>query len=229
MIEDPSGVDDASAEFRTSEDPAGADEPTQVPFDEAPGSRTQRKRGQHYRRRRKRGWKHQLGSWLAVLVIASGFALGLRTFVVQTFLVPSASMEPTLQPGDRILVLKTGYSIERGSIVVFRQPPRDYSDTNHEDLVKRVIGLPGETISSSATSVYIDGKPIAEPWLAKGTALGPTIWPPVKIPAGDYFMMGDNRSNSWDSRDWGVLPHSYIVGRVFLVIWRHGGPEFEDP
>jgi signal peptidase I len=152
-------------------------------------------------------------------------ALVLRLFVVQTFYVPSPSMVPTLQVGDRMLVLKVGYTITRGSILVFKQPSNDLSDPHHEDLVKRVIGLPGETIWSVGNTVYIDGKTLAEPWLPKGTVLGQAIRR-QQIPAGDYFMMGDNRDESDDSRYWGVLPGRLIVGKVLVVIWRHGGPVF---
>jgi signal peptidase I len=178
-------------------------------------------RGRHYRRRR----RHALLSWVLVLIVAAGVAVALRLFVVQTFFVPSSSMVPTLQVGDRMLVLKIGYTIDRGSILVFRQPPLDSSDSGHEDLVKRVIGLPGNTIWSVGNTVYINGKPLSEPWLPKNTVLGPPIRRQT-IPAGDYFMMGDNRSDSLDSRDWGVLQHNLIVGEVLVVIWRHGWPVF---
>jgi signal peptidase I len=164
-------------------------------------------------------------SWVLVLIVAAGVAVALRLFVVQTFFVPSSSMVPTLQVGDRMLVLKIGYTIDRGSILVFRQPPLDSSDSGHEDLVKRVIGLPGNTIWSVGNTVYINGKPLSEPWLPKNTVLGPPIRRQT-IPAGDYFMMGDNRSDSLDSRDWGVLQHNLIVGEVLVVIWRHGWPVF---
>jgi signal peptidase I len=163
-------------------------------------------RGRHYRRRKRDAFL----SWILVLLVAGALAVGLRLFVVQTFYVPSASMVPTLQVGDRMLVLK---------------PPKDTSDTAHEDLVKRVIGLPGETISSVGNTVYIDGKPLSEPWLPKNTVLGQAI-PRQTIPPGCYFMMGDNRSDSFDSRDWGVLPRRLIVGEVLVVIWRDGGPVF---
>jgi signal peptidase I len=180
-------------------------------------------RGRHYRRRRRR--RNSLVSWLLVILVAAALAFALRLFVVQTFYVPSASMVPTLQVGDRMLVMKIGYTIDRGSILVFRQPPRDTDDPDHEDLVKRVIGLPGDTISSAGNTVYIDGKPLSEPWLPKNLVLGQAIRP-QKVPAGDYFMMGDNRSDSFDSRDWGVLPRSLVVGEVLVVIWRHGWPVF---
>ncbi len=190
------------------------------------GRRERRRRRRHRARpaeaQRRRRW---LLSWLTVIVLGAAVALGLRFFVVQTFFVPSGSMIPTLQPGDRMLVLKVGYSVERGAIVVFRRPPGDLSDPNQDDLVKRVIGLPGETIWSVGNTVYINGQPLAEPWLPKNDPLGPPITR-QKIPAGDYFMMGDNRNDSYDSRDWGPLPGSYIIGRVFLVIWRNGKPDF---
>ncbi|HXY45471.1 MAG TPA: signal peptidase I [Acidimicrobiales bacterium] len=171
------------------------------------------------------GRRHGLTSLLVVFAIAAALAVLLRLFVVQTFYVPTGSMIPTLQVGDRMLVLKVGYTITRGSILVFRQPPADTADVNHEDLVKRVIGLPGETIWSEGNTVYIDGKPLAEPWLPKGTVLGAPI-PRQTIPQGEYFMMGDNRQYSDDSRDWGDLPASLIVGKVLVVIWRDGRPAF---
>jgi signal peptidase I len=171
---------------------------------------------------KRRRW---LLSWVGVIVLGAVVALGLRLFVVQTFFVPSGSMIPTLQIGDRMLVLKVGYSVQRGAVVVFRRPPGDLSDPNQDDLVKRVIGLPGETIWSVGNTVYINGRPLAEPWLPRNDPLGPPITR-QRIPKGDYFMMGDNRADSYDSRDWGPLPRSYIIGRVFVVIWRNGKPDF---
>jgi signal peptidase I len=178
-------------------------------------------KGRHYRRRR----RNSLVSWLLVILVAAALAFALRLFVIQTFEVPTLSMFPTLQKGDRMLVLKVGYTIDRGSILVFDQPPRDTDDPDHEDLVKRVIGLPGNTIWSRGNSVYIDGKALSEPWLPKNTSLGQAI-PRQTVPTGEYFMMGDNRSDSFDSRDWGDLPRSLVVGEVLVVIWRHGWPVF---
>ena len=102
--------------------------------------------------------RRRLLEWVAVIVVAVLVAGGLRAFVVQAFYVPSGSMLPTLQLGDRILVVKVGYTIHRGDIVVFRRTPADTS-TADADLVKRVIGLPGETISSSGDTVLINGEP----------------------------------------------------------------------
>ncbi len=168
---------------------------------------------------------HRRGAieWLGVLVVAALVAIGLRSFVVQTFYVPSGSMLPTLQIGDRILVEKIYGPIHRGDILVFRRVPADH--TLDADLVKRVIGLPGETISSRNGTIYINGKPLSEPWLPPGVFLGQAITT-LKIPPGHYFMMGDNRPISDDSRYWGTVPSSYIVGKVFVVIWRHGHPWF---
>jgi signal peptidase I len=163
-----------------------------------------------------------------VIVVAALVSVGLRAFVVQTFYVPTGSMEPTLQVGDRILVQKIGFSLQRGAIVVFQHPARDTEPPLNEDLVKRIIGLPGNTIWSVGNTVYIDGKPLSEPWLPKNTVLGQAI-PRQTIPPGQYFMMGDNRSDSLDSRVWGTISAKTIIGRVFLIIWRGGRPAFHLP
>jgi signal peptidase I len=171
---------------------------------------------------------HWALGWLVVIILAALVSILLRAFVVQTFFVPTGSMLPTLQPNDRILVQKLAFSLPRGAIVVFEHPKRDLEGPLNEDLVKRIIGLPGETIWSEGNTVYIDGKPLAEPWLPKGTPLGQPI-SKQPIPPGEYFMMGDNRSDSYDSRDWGPIPRSTIIGRVFLVVWRNGHPAFTIP
>lgn len=167
--------------------------------------------------------------WLVVIVAALVVAIVLRVFVVQTFFVPSSSMAPTLEPGDRILVQKLGYSVGEGSIIVFKTPPgyrpAECGGAVESDLVKRVIGLPGETIWSSGNSVFIDGKRLRQPYLAKGLALGEPI-PHQKVPRNDYFVLGDNRPISCDSRVWGYVPRRDVVGTVFLVIWHDGRPDF---
>jgi len=180
--------------------------------------------------------------WVILLVIAVGFAFIFRTFVVQTFSIPSPSMAPTLQVGDRIVVNKLSYDlhgVHRGDIVVFKRPPLE--DQNYADLVKRVIGLPGETISSNDGKVYINCAPLDhpdfancapldEPWLPPGPqsytgALPVDVNPefnlpgPVHIPEGEYFVMGDNRTYSQDSRWFGPIPKSLIVGRAFIRVW----------
>lgn len=169
--------------------------------------------------RRSRRWRWVV-EWGAVLLVALGVAVAVRAFVVQTFYIPSASMEPTLQIGDRILVDKLSYhlhAVGRGDIVVFARPPNEPPTPGVTDLVKRVIGLPGDTISSPDGRVWIDGKPLNEPWLPKGTVT--TGIRPQKIPPNEYFVMGDNRGDSQDSRFFGPISRSLIVGRVFFRIW----------
>lgn len=156
---------------------------------------------------------------LIILVVAVLVAVLLRSFVVQTYFVPSGSMEPTIMPGDRIVVNKLSQGIHRGDIVVFARPPAEHCGSAPvPDLVKRVIGLPGERISSSGNQVLINGKPIAEPWLPKPDPLGKPITPET-IPRGDYYVLGDNRANSCDSRYWGPVPGSLIVGKVVAIFW----------
>ncbi len=170
-----------------------------------------------HRARRGGRW---LIEWAVVLVVAVVVAVGIRTFVVQTFYIPSASMEPTLMIGDRILVDKVSYhlhSVRRGDIVVFATPPGEDAGPDVKDLVKRVIGLPGDTISSAGGQVVIDGTPLKESWLVPGTVT--TGITTQKVPAGEYFVMGDNRSDSQDSRFFGPIHQSLIVGRVVVKIW----------
>ncbi|MHB8218743.1 MAG: signal peptidase I [Acidimicrobiales bacterium] len=178
------------------------------------------------RRRRSRRW---IVEWVVVILLALVVAVVVRSYVFQTFYIPSGSMEPTLMVGDRIIVDKLSFHlhpVERGDIVVFRRPPHEQSvcaGPEVTDLVKRVIGLPTETISAHNGVVYITGKPLSEPWLPKEYAYTATFpHGPVKIPKGDYFMMGDHRTNSCDSRLWGPLPRSYIVGEVVMRIWPPG-------
>jgi signal peptidase I len=169
---------------------------------------------------------------VVVLVFAFLVAIVLRTFVVQTFYIPTGSMEPTLQVGDRILVNKLSYhlhGVHRGDIVVFNRPKAENcGGPAVNDLVKRVIGLPGETISIAGSTVDINGKRLDETWLPaskqRTTRPGPdgtasNLSVPYKIPANNYFVMGDNRGNSCDSRYWGPIPGSLIVGKVELRVW----------
>jgi signal peptidase I len=175
-------------------------------------------------------------NWLretaVVVVVALVAAILLRTFVVQTFFIPSGSMDPTLKVGDRILVDKLAYhlhGVDRGNIVVFKRPANeDCGGLPVADLVKRVIGLPGDTVSLRRGDVLIDGKQLHESWLPASrqnvTYPGPAGQPydlakPYVVPANHYFMMGDNRKDSCDSRYWGPISRSLIVGKVDLRVW----------
>jgi signal peptidase I len=170
--------------------------------------------------------------FLVVVAVAVAVAIGLRIFAIGTYSIPSGSMEPTLMIGDRIVVDKLSYHLHgmgRSDIVVFSRPANeDCGGAPVADLVKRVIGLPGETISLSGGQVFINGKLLAEPWLPasvqRSTTPGPSSHPfalrrPFKVPAHDVFVMGDNRTDSCDSRYWGPIPESSIVGKVDVRIW----------
>lgn len=169
--------------------------------------------------------------WAVILVAVLACTVLLRTYVVQSFYIPSPSMVPTLNVGDRIMVNKLSYDlhgVHRGDIVVFKRPPLEQQD--FPDLVKRVIGLPGESISTRNGHVYINGKLLPEPWLPPGSSSYTGALPsdphpqfnmpgPVVIPAGEYYVMGDNRTDSEDSRFFGPIPKSLIVGRAVAVVW----------
>ncbi len=156
-----------------------------------------------------------VGEILESVAIAVILAVIIRFFLFQPFYIPSGSMEPTLKPGDRIIVNKITYRFstpERGDIMVFKYP-RD----PERDFIKRVVGLPGENIEIKDSIVYINKKQAPQPFLAPGISFA--NFGPVKIPEGNYFMMGDNRNNSEDSRVWGTLPGENIVGKAMFKYW----------
>jgi len=164
-----------------------------------------------------------IAEWLGIILVALSAAFLIRAYVFQTFYIPSVSMVPTLQVGDRIIVskLSTAFGdINRGDVIVFKHPPREQcgGDTGpNSDLVKRIIGMPGDELTSRNNNIYVNGKKLVEHWQHDST-LGSDIGY-VKVPKGQYFMMGDNRPSSCDSRMWGTLSKSLIVGKVVLRIW----------
>jgi signal peptidase I len=164
--------------------------------------------------------------WVLVVIVILTVAFGTRAYAVESFSIPSGSMSPTLQIGDRITVDRLHSTIHRGDIVVFARVPAD-PQTQDADLVKRVIGLPGETISSVGNTVLINGVALPEPWLPP--LVGPCAEasaniPLTTIPPAHYFVMGDCRGDSFDSRYWGTVPASSIIGKVDAVVWRGGHP-----
>jgi signal peptidase I len=182
------------------------------------------------RRRRKRSnGSKLLIEWVVLIVSALTIALLIKTFLFQAFVIPSESMEPTLHgctgcQDDRILVNKLSYrlhDVNRGDIVVFDAPEGRATD-EIKDYVKRVIGLPNEEIESRNGQVFVDGKPLDEPYINEACSsrgdLGAAIEPQT-IPAGHVFVMGDNRCQSSDSRVFGPIDTDTIVGRAFVRIW----------
>lgn len=172
--------------------------------------------------RKVRSRSRTIVEWLIVLAIAVLVSLLVRTYVFQTFSIPSGSMEPTLQVGDRILVSKLSVefgTIHRGDILVFKAPPDVRSDCGDDvaDLVKRVIGLPGDHLTSKGNTIYVNGSPLKQPWTHNEPIFRHIGR--VTVPANHYFMMGDNEPNSCDSRYWGSIPRSSVIGKVFLRIW----------
>ena len=160
--------------------------------------------------------------WGAVIVGALVAALIIKTFLFQAFFIPSGSMEETLQIGDRVLVNKLSYrfgDIDRGDIIVFHKPD-SAGESEVDDFIKRVIGLPGETLRSLDGVVFIDGRPLEEPYLEPDTLTNQLN--EITIPDGFLFVMGDNRGSSRDSRFFGPIPADSIVGEAFVRLWPLG-------
>ena len=185
---------------------------------------------------RRRRWPRRAVAETAIMILVAVLLAGLaRAFAFQTFFIPSSSMVPTLGVYDRILVQKAFFSwrdVREGNVVVFRHPPLDHcGGPQQDDLVKRVIALPGQTIYSSGNSIYVNGRLLAEPYLPHDDPLGPPIpdassQHPYRVPPGEFYMLGDNRAGSCDSRYWGPIKGSSMVGKVVLDWWHDDHPEF---
>ena len=170
--------------------------------------------------------------WVAVVGGAVIIAVIVRTFIFQTFWIPTPSMSPTLVRNDRVLVNKLSYKmhdIHRGDVVVFERPPTE-PDSTVKDLIKRVIGLPGERVSVVQGKVKINGRALDEPYThdllsvyqqgcGSGDVTGIDTEQGLKIPDGRIFVMGDNRVNSSDSRCFGPIDEHLVVGRAFFIMW----------
>jgi signal peptidase I len=162
---------------------------------------------------------HTIVSWGITIVIAIVATLAVRAFVFEQYSIPSTSMVPTLDVGDRVLVSKLNRTPGRGDVIVFTRPSNDPPQTADDPkvLIKRVIGLPGETVEARDGKVYVDGKALDESYLPKGTVT--TIAKPITVPKGDILVLGDNRGVSQDGRYFGPIPEKLIVGRAILRIW----------
>jgi len=170
--------------------------------------------------------------WVGIIVAALLAAFVIKTFLLQAFFIPSESMDPTLKIGDRVLVNKLSYkmhAVHRGDIVVFKRPPTEQGgDPTIKDLIKRVIGMPGETVDGRQGHIWITGPcptastcPAAhelnEPYLPAGVTT--FDFPPEKVPANSFWLMGDNRPRSKDSRYFGPIGKNLLVGRAFIRVW----------
>ena len=185
--------------------------------------------------------KSLIRDYFETIVTCVIFVLFARTYVFQQSKIPTGSMIPTLLIGDYIMVNKFIYapraggvplvgsleraafpmrSVRRGDIVVFKFP-----EEPEKDYIKRVIGLPGETLEVRDRQVYIDGRPLDEPYKVHRNPRGLNIdqdnYPATRIPDDAYFCMGDNRDNSRDSRSWGFVPRDYVKGRAFMIWWSY--------
>ena len=189
--------------------------------------------------------KSTVREYFESIVIAVILALFVRTWVVQAFKIPTGSMENNLLIGDHLLVNKfvfgptaTGleravlpmHDIRRGEIIVFKYP-----DEPERDFIKRVIGLPGDVIELKSKKVYVNGQALDEPYVHFLTpaAVGSEVtsadvrenYGPVTVPPDQYFVMGDNRDNSQDSRYWGYLPRHYVKGKALMIYWSYEGTD----
>ncbi len=159
---------------------------------------------------RKNEWWEATKTAVCGLAIAAGF----HTFVAEVRYIPSESMTPTLQVGDRIIVEKLSYRLrspQRGDIVVFSATPELRSQNLKDDLIKRIIGLPGDTIVIQSGKLFVNGKPITEPYLQDPPNYD---YGPAKVPQNQYFVLGDNRNHSYDSHLWGFLPRQNLIGHA---------------
>lgn len=174
-------------------------------------------------------FSYGLSALIAILV-----AVVLQSFVIKPYLIPSTSMADTLVPGQRILVDRLVYrfaAVHRGDIIVFRapQPP-------HETMIKRVVGLPGDLLSIRDGRLFVNGSRAPDAFVDKvagsteptmppdpNTILNPgepwSLYRPYRVPAGHYFVMGDNRTDSSDRRFWGPVPRAAIIGQAVLTYW----------
>ena len=198
--------------------------------------------------------KSTVREYFESIIIAVILALFVRTFVLQAFKIPTGSMENNLLIGDHLLVNKFVYApraagvertlmpigtIRRGDVLVFKSPVEP-----ERDLIKRVIGLPGDRLEQKEKKIYINGQPLNEPYVfflepphhnselseASTTSDPRENYGPVTVPPNQYFMMGDNRDNSLDSRYWGFMPADYVKGKAIFIYWSYESEreDYED-
>jgi signal peptidase I len=178
---------------------------------------------------------------VVIVALAIGLALLIQAFVVKPYQIPSESMEPTLDVGQRVLVSRINYHFsepDRGDVVVFHPPtgadgntcgaphppdepcPRPTNEHSGVNFIKRVVAVPGDTLAIRQGHAVVNGKLQDEPFIAPCGSTGECTFPrPIKIPPHHFFMMGDNRGASDDSRFWGPVPKKWIIGQAFFTYW----------
>jgi signal peptidase I len=198
------------------------------------------------KRKRQKEEKSTTGSiveFFVIIAVALGLAIGIQAFLVKPFRIPSPSMVPTLEVGQRVLVNRIGTHFgdpDRGDVVVFKPPqgantgrcgvektnlqacPQPTKEQAKENFIKRVVGLPGDELFVKNNRVYIDGKALDEPYVNKADSTCDRLCnleEPITVPPGHFFMMGDNRGASDDSRQWGPVPEDWIIGDAFFTYW----------
>jgi signal peptidase I len=223
-LEDRPDADHGVASPSVTEDRNASLPGYEVAFDQTTVRRVAKPSG---RLRVKRDNRKLVGEWVVIIALALGVALLVRHFVIQTFSIPTASMQPTLMVKDRLLVEKLSFQyreIRRSEIIVFHTPDtvRKANDGKEQDFVKRVIGLPGDTVEINDNKVIVNGKVLNETYLPAGTVTTSRNQKRWVVPVDAYFVMGDNRGNSFDSREWGTVSRPLIVGRVLFRVYPLG-------
>jgi signal peptidase I len=205
---------DNTADSARSDKPATATTPSTAKTATTTPTTSVRGRSRH---KRSRG--RLAAEWAFIFAVAFSVAMLVRATVVQAFFIPSESMTPTLEIGDRLLVDKVSFrvrEIHRSEVIVFKRPSALKED--YKDLIKRVIGLPGDLVEGRDNKVFINGVELDESaYLPAGTVT--EAFAPVRVPVDAYFVMGDNRSGSYDSRAWGTVDSDLVVGKAIITVW----------
>lgn len=160
--------------------------------------------------------KQELKEWLITILTAVVLVIILRTFVLDSRVVPTPSMVPTIQPWDRLFVEKITHrfkGLERGEVIVFAPPEQSYLK---DDLIKRLIALPGDLVEIKEGEVYVNGEVLTEPYIAETVQYE---FPLQEVPEGKLFVLGDNRNRSYDSHEWGYLDLDNVKGKALLTYW----------
>ena len=194
-------------------------------------------------RSKEKSGQNSLVELVMIVAIALALALGIQAFLVKPFRIPSESMVPTLQIGQRVLVDRVSFKFgepDRGDIVVFKPPvgqpstcgvprasdqpcPRGTPEKSDTNFIKRVVGLPGDRLKVLEGHVYINGRRQKESYARIDPECATCNLPrEITIPDGQYYMMGDNRGESADSREWGPVPKEWLIGKAFMTYWPPG-------